>query len=197
MQAINRNWFDFFNRQGVCAGMKIFLPLLICFFYLKINAQPDNRRANYFETFIEVNQSIDSIVVYKAKREMICFHEKKKVKKYIISLGVEPVGKKQFEGDLKTPEGLYCINDRDTISHYHANLNISYPNTEDSIYAASQGKSAGGEIKIHGFPNKHKPYQAKEFLNTDWTIGCIAVSDMEVDELYKWVIDNCPILLLP
>lgn len=157
----------------------------------------ESRRANYYETFTEVSKPIDSIVVFKAKREMICFNQQKKVKKYIISLGIEPIGKKQFEGDLKTPEGLYYINERDTISSYHTNLGISYPNEQDSIYAASFQKSAGGEIKIHGFPNKHLKYQEKDFLNTDWTIGCIAVSDMEVDELYKWVIENCPILILP
>jgi murein L,D-transpeptidase YafK len=157
----------------------------------------DNRRANYFETYIEVTKPIDSIVVFKSKRELICFNQQKKNKKYIISLGLEPVGKKQFEGDLKTPEGLYFINNRDTISSYHTNLAISYPSIEDSTFAALQNKRAGGEIKIHGFPNKHLKNQETHFLNTDWTVGCIAVSDMEVDELYKWVIQNCPILILP
>jgi murein L,D-transpeptidase YafK len=110
---------------------------------------------------------------------------------------LEPIGKKQFEGDLKTPEGLYWINERDTISAYHTNLGISYPNTEDSTFAALQEKKAGGDIKIHGFPNNHRKDQEKEFLDTDWTVGCIAVSDFEIDELYKWVIENCPILILP
>lgn len=183
---------------------KYFLTSFILFLGLTVFAQAedgeeieDNRRANYFETYLEVTKTIDSIVVYKSKREMICFNQHKKVKKYIISLGAEPIGKKQFEGDLKTPEGLYLINDRDTISSYHTNLGISYPSNEDSTFAAMQNKSAGGEIKIHGFPNKHLKYQEKHFLNTDWTIGCIAVSDLEIDELYKWVIENCPILILP
>lgn len=169
--------------------------LLLVFALVK--GDTDNRRANYFETFVEVSKPIDSIVVYKSKREMLTFHKGNKVKLYIISLGLEPVGKKQFEGDLKTPEGLYFINERDTISSYHTNLGISYPNTEDSTFAALQGKSAGGAIKIHGFPNKHAKHQEKDFLNSDWTVGCIAVSDREVDELYKWVDENCPILILP
>ncbi len=162
-----------------------------------VSAQADNRRAGYFETYVEVHDSIDSIVVYKSKREMITYHDRKKVKKYIISLGMEPVGKKQLEGDLKTPEGWYFINDRDTNSSYHTNLGISYPNVADSTFAASQGLSAGGEIKIHGFPNNHRKAQEREFLSTDWTVGCIAVSDFEVDELYRWVKVNCPILILP
>lgn len=156
-----------------------------------------HRRAHYYESFMEVNNPIDSIVVYKSKREMLTFHKGQKVKKYMISLGLEPFGKKQFEGDLKTPEGLYWINERDTISAYHTNLGISYPNTEDSTFAALQNKSAGGDIKIHGFPNNHRKEQEKEFLDTDWTVGCIAVSNFEIDELYKWVIENCPIMILP
>jgi murein L,D-transpeptidase YafK len=183
---------------------KYFLTALILCLGLNTFAQAedgeeieDNRRANYFETYIEVTKPIDSIVVFKSKRELICFNQQKKIKKYIISLGIEPVGKKQFEGDLKTPEGLYFINNRDTISSYHTNLAISYPSIQDSIFASLQNKRAGGEIKIHGFPNKHLKNQEQHFLNTDWTVGCIAVSDMEVDELYKWVIENCPILILP
>jgi murein L,D-transpeptidase YafK len=160
------------------------------------NVKP-HRRAFYFEGFKEVNGVIDSIVIYKSKREMQTYHRGKKMKLYIISLGMEPKGKKQFEGDLKTPEGLYRINERDAISSYHKNLGISYPNYQDSVFAAQQGKSAGGEIKIHGFPNRHQMQAEKELMNTDWTLGCIAVTDHEVDELYTWVRNNCPILILP
>lgn len=156
-----------------------------------------HRRANYFETYNEVKNPIDSIVVYKSKRDMITFCRGQKVKLYKISLGIEPEGKKQFEGDLKTPEGLYFINERDSVSSYHKNIGISYPNIEDSTFAASQNKNAGGEIKIHGFPNNHRKNQEQDFLNSDWTVGCIAVSDFEIEELYKWVIENCPILILP
>src|SRR5690606_9533341 len=101
------------------------------------------------------------------------------------------------EGDMRTPEGLYTINDRDAISSYHKNLGISYPNTADSMRAALVGKSAGSEIKIHGFPNHHKNTRERELMDTDWTLGCIAVTDREIDELYTWVLNNCPILILP
>ena len=177
--------------------MRLLFMLLLTVLYASNGQAQDNRRVGYFETYLEVNEPIDSIVVFKAKREMITFHNAKKVKRYIISLGMEPLGKKQFEGDLRTPEGLYFIDKRDTISSYHTNLNISYPSIADSTFAATQGKKAGGEIKIHGFPNNHTKQQEKNFLSTDWTIGCIALSDFEVDELYKWVIENCPILILP
>lgn len=171
--------------------------IIILLISIHTSIAQENRRANYFETFLEVHDSIDSIVICKAKREMIAFHANKKVKKYIISLGMEPQGKKQFEGDLKTPEGLYFIHDRDSNSSYHKNLGISYPNIEDSIFAAQHQMSAGGDIKIHGFPNQHRKNQEKDFLNTDWTLGCIAVSDFEMDELFRWVIYQCPILILP
>jgi murein L,D-transpeptidase YafK len=175
---------------------KLLLLILLVTMYSCLFAQ-NNRRANYFETFLEVNDSIDSMVVCKAKRELVAFHQGKKIKKYVISLGEEAIGKKQFEGDMRTPEGHYFINSRDTNSSYHTNLGISYPNIEDSTFAALQGLNAGGDIKIHGFPNRHIKVQEKQFLNTDWTMGCIAVSDFEIDELYKWVMANCPILILP
>lgn len=174
-----------------------FFVIVICCYSIQLFSQEKHRRDNYFETFVEVKDSIDSIVVNKAKREMITFSHKKKVKMYIISLGMEPIGKKQYEGDLKTPEGLYYINTRSKESAYHSNLGISYPNEQDSLYAVKKNKKPGGDIKIHGFPNNHTKKQERELLNSDWTIGCIAVSDFEIDELYNWVVANCPILILP
>lgn len=161
-----------------------------------IDTKP-HRRAFYYEGFKEITGVIDSIVVYKSKRMMQTFHKGKKMKLYMISLGMKPNGKKEFEGDLKTPEGLYTINEREALSSYHKNLGISYPNYRDSVYAANQGLSAGGEIKIHGFPNRHRMADEKELMNSDWTLGCIAVTDHEVDELYAWVLNDCPILILP
>jgi len=126
---------------------------------------------------------IDSIVVYKAKREMEVYQKGELLKTYKISLGGEPVGAKEFEGDLKTPEGLYFINDRNPNSRYHKNIGISYPNKADIAYAKRFGKSAGGDIKIHGI-GKYIPVLAHL---TDWTLGCIAVTDEEIDELYVTV----------
>ena len=156
-----------------------------------------HRRAFYYEGFKEVDRVIDSIVIYKSKRELQTFHRGQKVKLYMISLGMEPNGPKQFEGDMRTPEGLYYINEGEAVSSYHKNLGISYPNKQDSIRAAQVGKSPGSEIKIHGFPNSHRKIDERELMNTDWTLGCIAVTDHEIDELYTWVKNFCPILILP
>lgn len=156
-----------------------------------------HRRAFYYEAFKEVDAVIDSIVIYKSKRMMQTYHHGKKMKLYIISLGMNPEGPKRCEGDMKTPEGLYNINTREAISSYHKNLGISYPNPSDSARANSLGKSPGGEIKIHGFPNKHRMQDESELMNSDWTLGCIAVTDREIDELFTWVRNYCPILILP
>lgn len=176
---------------------KLILAIFNLFLILDACAQVDTRRESYKDASILVSKTIDSIVVLKAKRKMIVYNQKQPIKSYIISLGIEPAGPKRFEGDLRTPEGLYYINDRNKYSSYHKNLGISYPSLFDSIYARVNGQSPGGEIKIHGFPNKHRKDQENELLNSDWTVGCIALSDWEVDELYNYVGINCPILILP
>jgi len=141
-----------------------------------------------------LTQQIDSIVVHKDAREMQVFARNNLIKVYIISLG-KGEGKKQFEGDHKTPEGLYFIDSRNDASIYYKNLGVSYPNAADKQYAQSRGKSPGGEIKIHGLPNSPK-YPEAAYLNSDWTLGCVAVSNAEIDELYRYVKKDCPILFL-
>ena len=130
---------------------------------------------------------IDSIAVYKGKRKMEVYYKKKLLKTYTISLGRQPKGHKQYEGDMRTPEGLYFIQDRNPNSTCHKNLGISYPNAEDKQAAAKLGKPPGGDIKIHGFPNG-QPYFSTIHTFKDWTYGCIAVTDEEIDELFEHVL---------
>lgn len=137
---------------------------------------------------------IDSLLVQKSERTLTIFSKRKKIKTYKIALGQQPIGKKQFEGDGKTPEGLYFIDDKNAASKFHKNLNVSYPNTDDIKFAAANGKSAGDDIKIHGLPNS---FNAKSYIITDWTAGCIALNNNEIDELYKHVKLGSPILILP
>ena len=129
---------------------------------------------------------IDSIVVHKSKRQMVVYSNGEPVKTYKISLGRQPVGAKQVEGDKKTPEGIYYINDKNPNSSYHKNLGVSYPNSDDWENARRLGKLAGGDIKIHGLRNG-RGYVGKFHRWTDWTLGCIAVTNKEIDELYKAV----------
>ena len=128
---------------------------------------------------------IDLIVVEKAKRILSIYDNGTLIKSYKISLGKNPVGHKQFEGDSKTPEGIYYIDGKNPKSKYFLNLGISYPNEKDKEYAASHKKSAGGDIKIHGLPNGFS--LAKPLFNIygDWTEGCIAVNNEDMAELYN------------
>lgn len=140
---------------------------------------------------------IDKLIVYKSKREMHALHQGSLVKIYPISLGKNPIGHKEFEGDMKTPEGVYTINDRNANSGYHKNLGISYPNEADIAYAKVHGKSAGGAIKIHGIKNGLGDIIGANHLLKDWTHGCIAVTDPEIDELFVAVVENAVIEILP
>ena len=142
------------------------------------------------------NTPITRLVVMKSKRQMWAYNQDILVKIYPISLGKSPIGHKQFEGDKKTPEGIYRINERNPNSAYHKNLGISYPNVEDKAYALSQGKSPGGLIKIHGLPNKF-PDIGRQHLRKDWTDGCIAVTNEEIDELFNAVVHNAEIDIRP
>lgn len=126
---------------------------------------------------------IDTIVVYKSKRELLVYSNDMLIKTYKISLGSNPVGDKEFEGDKKTPEGIYFINDKNPNSGYHKNLGISYPNEEDIESAKRIGKPAGGDIKIHGLRNGIG-IVGKFHRWFDWTFGCIALRNEEIDELY-------------
>ncbi|MBA9072554.1 murein L,D-transpeptidase YafK [Flavobacterium gossypii] len=118
------------------------------------------------------------------------------LKTYRISLGKNPVGHKQFEGDCKTPEGIYSIDGRNPNSTFHKNLGISYPNEKDLEKAKSLGKPAGGDIKIHGLRNG-RGYISKFHRWRDWTAGCIAVTDVEIDELYDAVKIGAEIQIYP
>ncbi|MBN6065486.1 L,D-transpeptidase family protein [Aggregatibacter actinomycetemcomitans] len=140
--------------------------------------------------------TITRLVVFKSERQMWAYDQERLIKIYPISLGKAPVGHKQFEGDKKTPEGVYRINERNPNSSYHKNLGISYPNAEDKAYAQSQGKSPGGLIKIHGLPNKFLDI-GRQHLRRDWTDGCIAVTNDEIDELFNAVVHNAEIDIRP
>lgn len=139
---------------------------------------------------------IDSIAIHKREREMLVFNNGSLVKTYSVSLGPFPEGDKEFEGDGKTPEGWYYINGKNAKSLYHKNLGVSYPNAEDIAQATAIGKHTGGDIKIHGLPQGYEGLRRK-FLAKDWTAGCIAISNKEIDELYDAVKVGTPLLITP
>jgi murein L,D-transpeptidase YafK len=108
------------------------------------------------------------------------------LKTYTVSLGWRPIGDKSVSGDLRTPEGVYTINGKYPNSLYHKNLGVSYPNRQDMLRARQSGQDPGGDIKIHGLPNG-LGFVGKFHRFLDWTAGCIALTDNEVDELYRAV----------
>lgn len=140
----------------------------------------------YFYPFKALPQGskIDKLIVYKSKRQMEVYQNGRLLKIYSIALGKNPLGHKQYEGDYRTPEGKYTINDRNPNSGYHKNLGISYPNTADKVNAKELGKPPGGDVKIHGLRNGIAGYLNKMHRFTNWTNGCVAVTNKEVDELY-------------
>jgi murein L,D-transpeptidase YafK len=140
---------------------------------------------------------IDYLLVEKSERAMKAYSGDKLIKTYKISLGRNPEGHKVFEGDQKTPEGIYSINDRNPNSGYHKNLGVSYPNDTDRAKARTLGKSPGGDIKIHGLRNGGFGIIKKLHRFTDWTNGCIAVTNGEIDELYEAVVPNAKIEIRP
>ncbi|MFN3575801.1 MAG: murein L,D-transpeptidase family protein [Tabrizicola sp.] len=133
---------------------------------------------------------VTQIQVHKADRRMYLLHNDKVLKAYDIALGFAPEGHKQFEGDGKTPEGAYTISHKNPNSRFHLSLRIDYPNANDIAFAEAQGKQPGGDIFIHGGPNG--PVSRR-----DWTEGCVALTDREIEVVYSMVKPGTPIYILP
>lgn len=138
----------------------------------------------------------DWILVEKKARRLTLFRDNKPLKSYDIALGRQPDGPKRFQGDNKTPEGRYRIASRKKNSDFHRALRISYPSPEDAAFAAKQQRSAGGDIMIHGLPNGMGSLGRLHLLR-DWTAGCIAVTNAEIEELWRAVPDGTPIEIRP
>jgi murein L,D-transpeptidase YafK len=139
---------------------------------------------------------IDKLVVYKSDNVMEAYENGQLAKTYKIALGRNPVGDKISEGDKRTPEGAYVINDRNPNSGYYKNLGVSYPNTEDIRDAKQTGVSPGGQIKIHGLRNG-LGFIGKFHRIINWTAGCIAVTNKEMDELFASVQPEASIVIKP
>ncbi|MGD9592314.1 MAG: murein L,D-transpeptidase family protein [Candidatus Berkiella sp.] len=127
---------------------------------------------------------IDTILVEKHKRIMTVLHKDKVIKTYKIALGFSPEGHKAQEGDGKTPEGTYFIVGKNPQSKFHLSLKISYPSVEQIKSAKTKGINPGGNIMIHGLA-PHLEKNGKWHAMRDWTLGCIAVTNDEIEELFK------------
>jgi murein L,D-transpeptidase YafK len=138
----------------------------------------------------------DMIVVNKSARLMHLLHGRQIIRTYRIALGGNPSGHKQYQGDERTPEGVYLIDGRNPNSDFHLSLHISYPRSVDNWYAAAQGNDAGSMIMIHGLPNGWTAAEVGH-PSEDWTNGCIAVTNEEIEEIWSLVDDGTTIRIFP
>lgn len=158
-----------------------FLLLLFSIFiiaFISYYVYPEKTLANDFNT--------TKIVVEKSKHKMYLYESNKLGKTYSISMGANPTGHKHEQGDEKTPEGKYIIDYKNDKSMAYLSMHISYPNSNDKIYATSHDMKPGGDIMIHGLPNSIK-YVGKFHRWYDWTNGCIGITNKEMDELWRSV----------
>lgn len=140
-----------------------------------------------FETIAQNTPAVDKILIHKSARKMYLLSGDKIAKEYDIALGFEPLGAKEEQGDGKTPEGVYKISGRNAKSRYHKSLRVNYPAQKDLENARAKGiKDPGGDIMIHGLPNGMGAIGRAHLLK-DWTLGCIAVTSDEIDEIWDLV----------
>jgi murein L,D-transpeptidase YafK len=135
----------------------------------------------------------DKVLVLKSERKLLLMKGDEVLKTYIVSLGGSPVGRKIKQGDSKTPEGTYALDRHSAHSQYHKSIHISYPNIEDVARAKRLGVSPGGDVFLHGLPNGFRGRSGRG----DWTAGCIAVTNEEIDEIWQAVADGTPIEIKP
>jgi L,D-peptidoglycan transpeptidase YkuD (ErfK/YbiS/YcfS/YnhG family) len=138
----------------------------------------------------------DSIVVEKGVRRMTLFAGGEAVGTYLVAIGKTAFGAKERAGDFRTPEGLYHIDARNPNSRFHLALHVSYPNAQDVARAKQLGVSTGGDIMIHGLPNGQGSV-GSQHRSYDWTNGCVAVTDQEIEEIWNAVPVGTPIRIVP
>jgi murein L,D-transpeptidase YafK len=140
----------------------------------------------------------DRVVVKKSERKLMVMKGGKVLREYRVALGEQPYGPKMEQGDERTPEGAYVLDWRNPRSNYYKAIHISYPNEQDAQFARAMGVSPGGMIMIHGLPSYiRSPAILKQYQGRDWTNGCIAVTNREMDEIWRLVSVGTPILIMP
>ena len=173
------------GRQPILNGL-LGMSMILMFGVMSLSAGEDPSKATL----------VDRILVEKSKRTMTLFSGGKVVRNYLVALGGEPVGPKEREGDHKTPEGFYTIDSKNARSKFHLALHISYPDEADRKRARKLGVSPGGAIMIHGLP-KEFAYLRPLHRKTDWTDGCIAVTNEEIEEIWRLVKIGTPVEIRP
>jgi murein L,D-transpeptidase YafK len=170
-------------RRGVLAGLLLLAGAL---------AAPSSRaQIPHFEP-----AKVDLVIVRKSARELQLLHSGRVLKTYRIALGWAPDGPKRQEGDGRTPEGVYTLDWRNANSDFYRSIHVSYPREGDQEHARRWGVSAGGLIMLHGLPNG-MPAERVGHPYVDWTNGCIALTNEEIDEIWARVEDGTTIIIYP
>ncbi|HKQ89031.1 MAG TPA: L,D-transpeptidase family protein [Candidatus Acidoferrales bacterium] len=164
------------TRAFIAARLLLFFPFLL------LSAPPMWVRADAAPGPV----SADRIFIVKSSRTMTLLHGKEVLKVYKIALGTQPRGAKQRQGDHRTPEGRYRVDSKNPHSRFHLALHLSYPNAIDRENASRLGVNPGGNIEIHGLPAGYAWVGAMQH-RFDWTDGCIAVTNHEIEEIYPMV----------
>lgn len=138
----------------------------------------------------------DRILVEKSARKLYLLRSGEVLRSFDISLGLVPEGHKEREGDFRTPEGVYYVEAKNRDSDYFLSVKVSYPNAEDRARARARGVDPGGQIMIHGFPNQPR-YTEARYQGTDWTDGCIAVSNSDMVDIWLMTSVAIPIEIRP
>lgn len=159
------------------------LPRLVPLLLLALPVQADGGKA-------------DRIVIDKSARQLTLMRGEQPLRSYAVALGGAPKGAKRFEGDQRTPEGLYYIDYRNASSQFHLALRISYPNEADRVRAMEAGLNPGGQIMIHGLKNG-QGWLGERHRSGDWTDGCIAVTNDEIEEIWSLVDLGTPVEIRP
>lgn len=141
----------------------------------------------------------DKVIIKKSTRMLYLSQQGDIYKKYHISLGQIPDGAKEFEGDMKTPEGGYILDWRQLSTSYYKSIHLSYPNAKDKAHAEESGQSAGGMIMIHGTPLNWALSPIGDWMPMllDWTEGCIAMSNDDMEEVWERTKNGTPIVIVP
>lgn len=138
----------------------------------------------------------DRVLVMKRDRILQLLSQWNVIRSYKVALGSDPIGPKTRQGDHKTPEGEYNLDSRNPRSQFHKSIHISYPNAQDRAAARARGVSPGGNVFVHGLPNGYGFVGASHRLK-DWTDGCIAVTNEEIEEIWDAVPNGTPIEIRP
>ncbi len=148
------------------------------------------------DTLSTAVDAVDRIVIEKSKRKMTLLKGEREVAVYRVALGRDPIGPKAMRGDNKTPEGLYFVDYKVGNSVYHKALHLTYPNLDDLTRADSLGVAPGNNIMIHGLSKKQLWMGDVQYL-FDWTNGCVALTNGEIEEIWDLVLPWTPVEIRP